>query len=326
MGTDAFARSRDAGHGDDGAMRHRIPLPPSLGPYFSVRRAEHSGIGRTRLSPGELARPFDGVRALQHPETFAERVACFVPRLRPGQAFAGRTAARLWGLPLPMPWRIDEPVDVAVATGASPPRTAGVRGRRLSADRLTVCEIDGIPVLDPIATVFVCAAELAPLQTAVIVEASMTRAQNYPGLRGDRPPATIAMIDRRLSEWGPFPGCGKVRAALELVREGSESPKETETRILLGAFHLPEPVLQYTVRVDGRFVARVDLAYPQWRIAIEYEGDGHRTDREQWRTDIRRQRDLEDQGWIVIRVTQLDLADGGAALASRVRRAISSRR
>jgi very-short-patch-repair endonuclease len=225
-----------------------------------------------------------------------------------------------------MGWRIDEPVEVVVATGSSPPRTTGVRGRRLAPDRIETREIHGLALLDPIATVFASAAGLTHRQTAVMVEALIATARNYPGKRDDCPPATVAMIHRRLLEWGRFPGCGKLRAALEIVREGAESPKETETRLLLRDFHLPEPVVQHTVVVDGRFVARTDLAYPEWRIAIEYEGDHHRTDRDQWRADIRRQRDLEDNGWIVIRVTQLDLAEGGAALAARVRRAIASRR
>lgn len=225
-----------------------------------------------------------------------------------------------------MRWRLDEPIDVAVATGTSPPRTRGVRGRKLAGERLAALTIDGIPVLDPIATVFVCAAELTPRQTAVMLEALITTARNYPGIRLDRPPATLAMISDRIEEWGRFPGCGKVRDALEIVREGAESPKETETRLLLSDFHLPEPVVQHSVVIGGRFLARVDLAYPQWRIAIEYEGDHHRTDRNQWQTDIRRHRALEDHGWIVIRVTQLDLRGGGAALAARIRRAIASRR
>lgn len=85
---------------------------------------------------------------------------------------------------------------------------------------------------------------------------------------------------------------------------------------------LPEPVVQYEVREGGILLARVDLAYPDLRIAIEYEGDGHRTDKRQWRTDIRRQRDLEDRGWTVIRLTELDLRDTGAIIA-RIRRAVA---
>lgn len=324
-GTGEGGRHPGADHRNPGRMPHRIALPPQLGPVFSVRDAARAGVGRSRYSSGDLARPFDGIRTTRQPDTFAEVVASYLPRLRTGQAFAGRTAARIWGIPLPMPWRRGELLDIAVDTGTSPPRTVGVHGRRLHPRRRAVIEVDGMPVLDPIATVFVCAAELTPLHTVIAVEALISAAPNYPGLRADRPAISIGDIANRLATWGRFRGSPAVRAALDMVRVGSESPKETETRMLLRRVGLPEPELQHVVRVDGRFVARVDLAYPRWRIAIEYEGDGHRTDREQWRRDIRRQRDLEDHGWIVIRVTQLDLAHGGAALASRIRRAIASR-
>ena len=89
-----------------------------------------------------------------------------------------------------------------------------------------------------------------------------------------------------------------------------------------GPAGMPEPVVQHEVFDGGRRIARIDLAYPELRIAIEYEGDGHRTDKEQWRRDIQRQRDLEDRGWIVIRLTQRDLHEGRESLITRIRRAI----
>ncbi|UPL16660.1 endonuclease domain-containing protein [Microbacterium aurugineum] len=306
-------------------MRHRIPLPAELGAHFSVRDAEASGVGRKRHSARDLIRPYAGVRAAEAPASFVEHVECYVPRLRPGQRFAGRTALRLWGIPFPVHWTTAEPLDVAVDTGHSPPRTVGIRGRRIASGRAHSWEIGRVPVVDPVAAFFLCAAELTRVPMNVALEALITAADNYPGLHEGRPSVDVERIEQRLLEWGRFPGCGRIRRALPRVREGVESPKETETRMLLVDAGLPEPEIQHVVRAAGRAIARVDLAYPQWRIAIEYEGDGHRTSREQWRTDIRRQRDLEAAGWIVIRVTELDLRDGGAALVSLIRRAISSR-
>ena len=88
---------------------------------------------------------------------------------------------------------------------------------------------------------------------------------------------------------------------------------------------LPEPVVQHQIFDGDLLVARADLAYPELKIAIEYEGDGHRTDKDQWRKDIARQRRLEALGWIVIRVTELDLHDGGRALVGAVSRARAAR-
>lgn len=137
--------------------------------------------------------------------------------------------------------------------------------------------------------------------------------------------ATVDAIAAKLDVWGKFPGSGTVREALPLARFHVESPKETETRLLVCQAGLVEPVVQYNVRDQGRFVARVDLAYPDLKIAVEYEGDGHRTKKEQWRADIRRQRELENLGWIVIRLTQADLANDGATLLAHLRAGISSR-
>ncbi|MGP6170607.1 endonuclease domain-containing protein [Microbacterium sp. A204] len=244
--------------------------------------------------------------------------------MRPADDFAGRTAARLWGLPLPWFWMPDEPLDVAVPLHVNPPRIAGARGRRLADRKVNRWRISGVPVVDAVSALFTCAPGLTVNEAVTIIDALITDADGYPGLGPGRPLATIDEIEERLSVWGRFPGCGTVRGALSLARPKVESPKETETRLLITDAGFGEPVVQHKVCDGGRFIARVDLAYPKLKIAIEYEGDGHRRDPKQWRTDIRRQRDLEDHGWIVIRLTQEDLANGGAALFSRLRRAIAS--
>ena len=211
-----------------------------------------------------------------------------------------------------------------VPTGDARPRITGVSGHRLAAERLSTSRIDRIPVLDPIATVFTCAKELTLLQAVILVDAILTAADNYPGLRSGRPFVTIDDIADRLEQWGRFPGCGTIRKALALARHGVESPKETETRLLMRAHRLPDPIVQHRVLDGPRLVARTDLAYPELKIAIEYEGDGHRTSAEQWRRDIQRQRELEEHGWIVIRLTQEDLKSPDAFIR-RIRGAMASR-
>ena len=303
-------------------MRHRIHLPPALGTRFAVRDAAATGIRRGRSDAADLDRPFHGVRATRAPTTFRDLVACYVPRLKPQQRIGGVSAVRLWGLPHPVPWTMDEPLEIVVPHHLTPPKTARVRGRRLAGDRASTWDVGGAPVVDPIAALFMSAATLTVEQAVILIEAMITGAPNYPGLIPGRPRVTRTEIEQRLAAWRRFPGCGIVRAALCSVREGAESPKETETRLMIVHAGLPEPVVQYEVREGGILLARVDLAYPEWKIAIEYEGDGHRTDKRQWRIDIRRQRELEDRGWTVIRLTELDLRDSGAIIA-RIRRAVA---
>lgn len=297
-------------------MRTRKPLPPRLGDHFTVREAAAAKVSRRRLGADDLARPFHGIRSREEPCSFRDRVDCYRRRMRRGQRHTGRTALRIWGLPVPWPWRPDEPLDVAVDARDNPPRTRGVRGRRLAADAAVTWKVGGLAVVDPIAAVFTIATELTIVQAVTLLDALITDADDYPGLLR-RPMATLVEIEARLAAWGRFRGVRTIRAALPYVRERVESPTESETRMLLIRAGLPEPVIQHEVALpDGR--ARLDLAYPDLRVAIEYEGDGHRTDKAQWRRDIVRQRPLEQCGWMVIRLTQLDL-DQPEGLIGRIR-------
>ncbi|UJP10107.1 hypothetical protein L2X99_17435 [Microbacterium sp. KUDC0406] len=307
-------------------MRHRIELPARLGTRFSLREAQAAGVGVWRSSTRDLARPFRGVRATEAPETFLATAKCCSPRMRPSHRYVGRTAMRIWGIPHPVRWTKEEPLHIAVPRETTPPKITGVKGRRLDRHRARTSRVHGMSVIDPIAAVFSTAHELTVAQLVTALDAILATCDHYPDLYAGKPLITVAEVEQRLVEWAGFTGCGRVRAAVSLARVGVESPKETETRLLLIEAGLPEPVVQHEVRDAGRFIARVDLAYPELGIAIEYEGDGHRTSKDQWRTDIRRQRDLEDRGWIVIRLTQADLeASGREALLTRVRNAIASR-
>jgi very-short-patch-repair endonuclease len=88
---------------------------------------------------------------------------------------------------------------------------------------------------------------------------------------------------------------------------------------------LPEPVVNLELHdTDGAFVARVDLAYPDARLALEYEGDIHRTDRVVWQRDIARRERVEDLGWRMVRITAADLTSP-ADLVHRIRRLLRSR-
>jgi very-short-patch-repair endonuclease len=52
----------------------------------------------------------------------------------------------------------------------------------------------------------------------------------------------------------------------------------------------------------GRFLARPDIRFPEYRVVVEYEGDGHRTDRAQWNRDLIRTAALFEAGEHVIRI------------------------
>ncbi|HEU0238721.1 MAG TPA: DUF559 domain-containing protein [Micromonosporaceae bacterium] len=114
------------------------------------------------------------------------------------------------------------------------------------------------------------------------------------------------------------PGCRMFADAIALAEPLSESPMETRCRLALMDGGLPRPVAQYVVRdMSGRFVARLDLAYPSHQIGIEYEGDYHR-ERTTFRRDIERINTLTALGWIVVRTTADDIYRNPDQLVRRI--------
>ena len=111
------------------------------------------------------------------------------------------------------------------------------------------------------------------------------------------------------ASWPRFRGRTALQHALRLVRAGVGSPQETALRLSILHAGLPEPEVTAPITIGGR-TYRPDLSYPPLRIAIEYEGAHHLTHRWQWTSDITRERDFNDHGWIYIRVTaDTDLDD-----------------
>lgn len=103
-------------------------------------------------------------------------------------------------------------------------------------------------------------------------------------------------------------GVQKLRLAIRWVRVGAESPMETLCRLLIVFSGLPEPETQVKVfDSSGHFVARVDLAYRQWLVAIEYDGIWHERSASQRTRDRDRRERLELLGWTVVTLYETDL-------------------
>lgn len=118
-------------------------------------------------------------------------------------------------------------------------------------------------------------------------------------------------------------GIRRARSALDLVDAGAESPRETWLRLAIIRAGLPRPQTQVPVYNEyGVLIAEVDMGYEDLKIAFEYEGDHHRTDRRQFTKDIRRYEALAELGWIVIRVTAED-TEGD--IIRRIRQALARR-
>ena len=120
------------------------------------------------------------------------------------------------------------------------------------------------------------------------------------------------------------PGCRQIRRAADLADGLAESPQETRVRLLLNGSRLPRPTAQYTVRgPDGRFIARVDFAWPDAKVAVEYEGMWH-GQAQQIGRDRRRLNELTAAGWTVEFVTAAELRDP-VVLIARIAAALEAR-
>ncbi|BBX64845.1 hypothetical protein MSAS_40190 [Mycobacterium saskatchewanense] len=120
------------------------------------------------------------------------------------------------------------------------------------------------------------------------------------------------------------PGLRRLETALELVDPGAQSPRESYLRLLLVDAGLPRPQTQIPVLgVDGLPVAYLDLGWAETMVAVEYDGDHHRTDRRQYVKDVRRAETLERMGWLIVRVVA---EDHPVDVVRRVREALAIRR
>jgi very-short-patch-repair endonuclease len=209
-------------------------------------------------------------------------------------AVSGLSAMRVMGLDLLPP---DAPVELTV------PRSAHLRSRpgltvvRRDLDATDVFHRDRLPVTTPVRTAFDVARRLDRVEAVVALDAMAHRKLVYLD-------DVASYANRALNAHGRH----QVDAAVALAEPRSESPMETRLRLRIVDAGLPRPVAQHEVYRDGRFVGRLDLAYPDQRIGIEYEGDHHR-DRDRFRQDIARLNALRVAGWSVIRATADDVRD-----------------
>jgi len=68
-------------------------------------------------------------------------------------------------------------------------------------------------------------------------------------------------------------------------------------------------------------VAHADLAYPEFNLVLEYDGDQHRTDKDQYYLDVKRLERITREGWRVIRINRQHMASP-SALAALIREAL----
>jgi hypothetical protein len=233
------------------------------------------------------------------------------PRL--GVAITGLSAAACWGVDLLPPGApIEMTVDRGVRVKSRPPDLRVIRSTLPTAD---VTSIGSVALTSPERTVLDVLRRSPRVDGVVLLDAMLQRRL-----------VTLPALESAGVAWSGRRGGPKIAVALRAADPCSESPMETRTRLVIVDAGLPRPVAQYVIRdSEGRFVARVDLAYAVERVALEYEGDHHR-ERTTFRRDIERVNALTALGWIVIRVTADDIYRNPKQLTRRIAEILRERR
>jgi Protein of unknown function (DUF559) len=184
------------------------------------------------------------------------------------------------------------------------------RGDRIDYDEITI--IDGVSVTTPARTVLDLGCWY-PMTSAVAAIDSLARATEF----------KTADVELLAQRYPGRRGIARARLAITLFDAGAQSPKETWLRLVLVNAGLPRPQTQIPVRDGtGNAIAYLDMGWEDVRVAVEYDGDQHRSDRYQYNWDVRRSEILHRLGWTVIRVVA---GDRPGDIVRRVKSALAAR-
>jgi hypothetical protein len=228
--------------------------------------------------------------------TLIDRCTAYAERMLDGQAFSHATAAVLHGMPLGGKALLG-PLHVSVAYPRTPPRTREVVGHSLT--NLDIREVAGMPVCSPLQIWLQLGATVGREELVAIGD-------HIVGARARQQFATVGEL-RQAARAHRAKGALALRWAADRVRWGADSRPESLLRLAVVEAGFPEPSVNPPITLpDGRSF-HPDLVFFVQRTILEYEGDGHRTDADQWMRDIRRHDETVAAGWRVMRVTRADL-------------------
>lgn len=216
-----------------------------------------------------------------------------------GGVMVGYSAAALLGADRAP---LDAPAEIRTASRVR--AHPGLRADQAHIDPFDVLERAGCRVTSPERTAWDLARRL-PTTEAVVALDCLARLGGF---------APAALLGRRGRQPGSR-GSRRLDDVGSLTDPRAESPPESRLRVALVCAGLPRPEVQYRVNDgDGIVLARVDLAYPEPKLAIEYDGANHYT-RERGERDRARDTELAVLGRHTLRVGR----DGLAWLPQTVR-------
>ncbi len=178
-----------------------------------------------------------------------------------------------------------------------------------------IAVVDRVPCTTVERTLFDLAGSERPRTLDLALDAALRRdLTSLPALRAHA--ERLAKRGRR--------GSARFRSAVDERTSADVLPESAPERLLANALvrqGLPLPAFQHIVRdFDGSFVARVDLAYPDQMVLIEYESFQEHTGKLALVRDSARRNALVALGYTMLTATAADVRDDAAQLARAVRR------
>lgn len=245
------------------------------------------------------------------PETWHQSV--MAASLAADGVVSHRSAAELWGLIQPAGY-----VDITVHPERKPRlQPPAILHRILDLHPELAVEREGLRLTDPTRTVI----DLGLVLPTWSVRDALSR-----GLTTRL--FNITQVERLRDALGRKGrnGTGVVRELLEerLLTGGTEeSLLEKRLFDLVQKYDVATPVVQHEVWDSGRFIARIDAAYPERKLAIEVDGYSTHSSPDAFQRDRTRQNRLVALGWTVLRFTWADVVQRPAMVAQAIREAVS---
>lgn len=283
-----------------------------VGQVFLARRAcEQGWLTPDQVRSSAWRRVLRGVYAdAALPDTHGLRIAAAGLVLPPSAVVAGRSAA--WLLGMHGAASGTSPVEVLVPREHRFGPVTGLLIRQGTVDEADLVDVRGLRRTGALRTACDLARWEPTPEAVVLLDTALARGV-----------VTATDLRARVAAPGRGPGSRAARGAVELADGRAESPQESRTRVLLAMAGLVL-VPQFEVHDDdGRWVARVDLALPELRIAVEYDGAWH-GEAGQLARDRSRLNRLTAAGWLVLHLTAADLRHPEEVVA-RLRALIASR-
>jgi hypothetical protein len=188
-------------------------------------------------------------------------------------------------------------------------------GQLRSADGLVVHRRDGAPLI-PVAG----RPTTAPGWTAIEVARGLPRPRALATLDAALRSRACSRVDlsEAIERQAGRRGIVAVRQLLPLAAPEAESPMESEARLVMIDGGLPTPALQYeVVDLTGR-TWRLDFAWPEYRLAAEYDGVDWHSGPTAFFRDRRRSAALGDLGWGVVPIVAEDVRRWPSQLVRRI--------